>query len=224
MLKSVTYKYAETTDFWKWFHNYAEFRKEQFVDGLSWQLWHNDSLEIDQYDNPNTHYSFVVDGNKLIAAARLIPSDPAWYGWHNLLVDAEAGRVPTVAPGIFPKGYDFSNTWECSRLVTNPLLPGADRLTSFKLLVGGLVRIGKQNSARALLSLSPPPLRRSLRLAGYRAQRIGTPYQCAEDNKDYCALEMTIDRVSGSSCGFPADKGAFPYKERKPSRSAVPVT
>ena len=46
------------------FHEYLQLRKAWFVDELSWDIPHNDDVEMDQYDNPCAHYSLVLRRGK----------------------------------------------------------------------------------------------------------------------------------------------------------------
>ena len=45
------------------FFDYLALRKQFFVDTLHWQIPHNASVEMDQYDNPMARYSLVLDDN-----------------------------------------------------------------------------------------------------------------------------------------------------------------
>ena len=76
------------------FYDYLRLRKHFFVDMLGWDIPHNDSVEMDQYDNPLAFYSLVLRDGQVIGGARTMPTTSSWGQYTYMLRDAVAGKLP----------------------------------------------------------------------------------------------------------------------------------
>ncbi|MQQ09085.1 hypothetical protein GFB49_11520 [Epibacterium sp. SM1979] len=208
--------FAQSPASWSFFDQYLELRRRKFCSELGWSIWSDDRVELDQYDNPNTFYSYVHEKGVLVAAARLIPADLEWHGWRNLLVDAHKGMVPAIPPGFLPPDFDFTSSFECSRLVVDEdNLPSTSKahLSALNLLVQGLIHAASLQNGRKMLSLSPPPLKRGLRMAGFDVAFEGAPYTCPDDQRSYRVLSMPVPRM-------PDEMREIPHFSRQAARVA----
>ena len=79
------------------FYDYLRLRKHFFVDMLGWDIPHNDSVEMDQYDNPLAFYSLVLRDGQVIGGARTMPTTSSW------------GNIPTCS------GTRWRASWPISR-------------------------------------------------------------------------------------------------------------
>lgn len=174
------------------FHDFLRLRKSFFVDGLGWDIPHDDEVEMDQYDNPLAHYSLVLRGERVIGGARCMPTTSRWGAHTYMLRDALRGELSSIPPEVMPADIATPEVWECTRLVMSEEVAGhAERATCLTLIVDGLVRTARSRGAEALVSLSPLPLMRGLRQLGFDAHRLGEPYTSASDGRKYAVLQMS---------------------------------
>ena len=73
-MQNVTFDLSRLHQHGPAFYEYLRLRKHLFVDTLGWDLPHNDEVEMDQYDNPNAHYSLVLKNGQVVGGARTMPT------------------------------------------------------------------------------------------------------------------------------------------------------
>jgi N-acyl-L-homoserine lactone synthetase len=177
------------------FYDYLRLRKHFFVDTLGWDIPHNDTVEMDQYDNPLAHYSLVLRDGKVIGGARTMPTTSNWGAHTYMLRDAVNGKLVDIPSQVLSSEIRTPEVWECTRLVlSDSLRTHAERSECLSLVVDGLITVARQNGASELMSLSPVSLMRALRQLGYAANRIGEPYENAGDGRRYAVLSMPTQR------------------------------
>ncbi len=166
-------------------------RKKTFIDGLGWSLETTGDLETDQYDNPNCTYLIVCKRGLVVAGARIIPADKSWYGWTNLMKDSTLGRCPAIDADLFPPEFDFTGSYECSRLVVDhAALTSAEVSEAFDHLGRAFRDVAMARNLRTYLSLSPPALRRKFCAMGFQVSAIGKRYICPDDGRRYQVLRL----------------------------------
>lgn len=192
-MECLNIKFRETEHNAADFFSYLRLRKRVFVDHLRWPIWHDGDLEQDQYDNPHAFFTLVKKGGRVVAGARLLPDTATWFGWSHMLKDVAAGKIdtiPEVAPGSVT---DFDGIWECSRLVVDEdALDAAERREALGLIVNGLATMAQAGGASAMVSLSPPTLRRLLKSYGYHVTAPGGVFVDEFDGRRYCALQLHL--------------------------------
>ncbi len=190
-MRNITFDFLGQHRHGSAFHDFLRLRKTFFVDGLGWDIPHDDDVEMDQYDNPLAHYSLVLRGGKVIGGARCMPTTAQWGAHTYMLRDALRGELRHIPPEVMPADIATPEVWECTRLVMSDTVAGHDeRSTCLSLIVDGLVKIARKEGGEALVSLSPLPLMRGLRQLGYDAQRLGDPYLNENDGRKYAVLQM----------------------------------
>ncbi len=178
------------------FYDYLKLRKRFFVDVLGWDIPHNDTVEMDQYDNPLAHYSVVLKEGEVVGGARTMPTTSNWGEHTYMLRDAVRGKLSDIPDQVLPQQVTSPRIWECTRLViSDGLRSQAERSLCLSLIVEGLVRVARAHGATQLMSLSPLTLARALRQLGYAAERIGEPYQNPGDGRTYAVLAMPAERT-----------------------------
>lgn len=179
------------------FHEYLRLRKAFFVDGLGWDIPHNEEVEMDQYDNPCAHYSLVIDRGEVVGGARTMATDTKWGRYTYMLRDALHGDLDQIPVGAMPSDIATSEVWECTRLVVSDRLANhSSRAQCLSMIVGGLVDIANDRGGVELVSLSPLPLMRALRQIGFAVSQLGAPYQSDADGRRYAVLRMPAMRSS----------------------------
>src|SRR5262245_48460588 len=98
------------------FHEYLRLRKAFFVDGLGWDIPHNDDVEMDQYDNPCAHYSLVLRWGRVVGGARSMPTTASWGQHTYMLRDVLRGCIDQIPQGVMPSDIVSDDIWESSRL------------------------------------------------------------------------------------------------------------
>lgn len=177
------------------FFDYLALRKHFFVDTLGWDIPHNDTVEMDQYDNPLAYYSLVLQDGKVIGGARAMPTTSSWGEYTYMLHDALKGKLGGIPEHIMQDEIQTSKVWECTRLVVSDSLQcPKERYSCLTLIVDGLTKTARSHGASELIALMRPSFLRSLRQLGYSANRIGAPYFNRDDGRKYAVLSMSAAR------------------------------
>lgn len=194
-MHNITFDLSDLHRYGTAFYDYLRLRKHFFVDTLGWDIPHNDSVEMDQYDNPLAHYSLVLRDGKVVGGARTMPTTSSWGQYTYMLRDAVAGKLVDIPPKVLGAEIQTPDVWECTRLVMSESVNNhADRAECLSLIVEGLADVARGHGASALMSLSPLSLMRALRQLGWQADRIGEPYDNPGDGRRYAVLSMPAER------------------------------
>ena len=175
------------------FYEFLALRKRVFVDELKWDVPHNDTVEMDQYDTPIAHYSLVIRDGQVVGGARTMATTASWGEHTYMLRDAHSGKLPHIPPHVMSVDIATPKVWECTRLVISNDLKGGDRLECLRLIIDGLVDLARASGAEEMISLSPMHLMRLMRGLGYDCQRLGEAYRNDEDDRLYGVLRMPAE-------------------------------
>ena len=190
-MDNITFSLSELHQHGTAFFDFLALRKHFFVDTLGWDIPHNDTVEMDQYDNPLAYYSLVLREGKVIGGARAMPTTSSWGEYTYMLKDAIDGKLADIPDQVLDSGVATPRVWECTRLViSDDVIGHADRSECLSLIVGGLAKTASENGASEMISLSPVTLMRALRQLGFAASRIGEPYSNPGDGRKYAVLSM----------------------------------
>jgi len=190
-MHNITFDLSQLHQHGTAFFDFLKLRKHFFVDVLGWDIPHNDTVEMDQYDNPMAHYSLVLRDGEVIGGARAMATTSCWGTHTYMLRDAVAGRLSSIPNRVMSDEIRTDRVWECTRLVISDDVTGhIDRAQCLQLIVEGLVTVANRHGGEELMSLSPLPLMRALRQLGYSANRIGEPYSNPGDGRQYAVLSM----------------------------------
>ncbi len=194
-MQSITFDLSDLHRYGTAFYDYLRLRKRFFVDTLGWDIPHNDSVEMDQYDNPLAHYSLVLRDGVLIGGARAMPTTSTWGQYTYMLRDAVAGKLVDIPAQVMGAEVQTPRVWECTRLVISDAVnTHHDRSECLSLIVEGLADVARRHGATELMSLSPLSLMRALRQLGWQADRIGEPYDNPGDGRRYAVLSMPAEK------------------------------
>ena len=92
-MENCIFSMADQHQYGSAFYDFLKLRKEFFVDGLGWDIPHNDHVEMDQYDNPEAHYSVVLRDGKVVGGARAMSTSTHWGEHTYMLGDARKGKL-----------------------------------------------------------------------------------------------------------------------------------
>lgn len=194
-MECITFNFAQLHSYGASFFDFLGLRKRFFVDELGWDIPHDDTLEMDQYDNPKAWYSLVLRDGQVIGGARAMSTTAKWGNHSYMLRDAVNGKLIDIPPSILNEDIVQDDVWECTRLVmSNDVATHAERSACLQLIVQGLVDVAAAEGADRLMSLSPLALMRALRQLGFGAERIGEPYTNDSDGRRYAVLAMPTSR------------------------------
>jgi N-acyl-L-homoserine lactone synthetase len=169
---------------------YLALRKAVFVDHLNWNLSHDGTYEMDQYDTPRAIYSIVTKGGKVVCGARAIPSDHVWLGWSYMLKDAAMGKILGIPSDLTDYLPCDKYKWEATRLALNKELPTHERKVALQLCIDGLVDLIASKQGMEMFSVSPAPFGRLLTQLGYEWMSEGDCFRGLEDNRAYKLFRM----------------------------------
>lgn len=172
------------------FYDYLALRKRYFVDTLGWDVPHDDTVEMDQYDTPQAHYSVVIENDKVIAGGRVLPTTHRWGADGYMLGDAKAGKLPGIPAEIVPDGFEGPEVWECTRLLLDEGLKGARRMRCLDLVVEGIVATARNHGATCMVALSQVALIRAVRKLGYNPRQAGPAYMDPCSGRAHAVLTM----------------------------------
>lgn len=171
------------------FLQYLRLRKRQFVDILGWDIPHNDSVEMDQYDNPCAYYALLLRGPTVVGGARVMPTTASWGQHCYMLRDAFEGRIQ-IPPSVVSEQIVTDDVWEITRLVvSDDVDTHRERSACLSLILVAAMELAREHGGQELISLSPVPLARTLNQLGFPARRVGEPYRDA-DGRRYAMLRM----------------------------------
>ena len=191
----ITFELRDLHHYGNAFYDYLALRKRFFVDALGWDIPHDDSVEMDQYDNPTARYSLVLDGGEVVAGARALPTTANWGTNTYMLRDARTGKLSGIPADLIDEEIVSKTMWECTRLVISERVEGmAERTRCLGLICEGLVEMAQAEGATELMSLSNLWLLRSLKSLGYRAELMSRPYVNGEDGHRYAVMKMRAER------------------------------
>lgn len=190
-MENITFNLAQVHQYGTAFYDFLGLRKRFFVDELGWDIPHDDTVEMDQYDNPRAWYSLVLQDGEVIGGARAMSTTAKWGSHTYMLRDAVKGKLIDIPPEVLGKDIAQPDVWECTRLVmSHDVRTHAARSTCLSLIVGGLIEVAADQGATSLMSLSPLALMRALRQLGFGAERVGEPYKNGHDGRNYAVLRM----------------------------------
>jgi len=92
-MENITFKLSGMHRHGTAFFEYLGLRKKFFVDNLGWDIPHDDSVEMDQYDNPTACYSLVLRDGEVVGGARVMPTTAKWGSHTYMLRDAVQGKL-----------------------------------------------------------------------------------------------------------------------------------
>lgn len=194
-MENITFNFTNLHCHGGAFFDFLGLRKRFFVDELGWDIPHDATHEMDQYDNPKAWYSLVLEDGVVIGGARAMSTTATWGSHSYMLRDAVKGKLIDIPPEVLGQDIAQDDIWECTRLVmSNAVSTHAARSTCLQLIVQGLVDVAGAQGADRLMSLSPLALMRALRQLGFGAERIGQPYLNEGDGRRYAVLAMPTER------------------------------
>lgn len=197
-MENITFDLSDLHQYGTSFYDYLKLRKHFFVDTLGWDIPHNATVEMDQYDNPLAHYSLVLRDGRVVGGARAMPTTASWGQYTYMLRDAVAGKLIDIPARVMEEEIHTPRVWECTRLcISDAVNNHADRSECLSLVVEGLADVARRHGASELMSLSPLSLMRALRQLGWQAGRIGEPYDNPGDGRRYAVLSMPAEKTVG---------------------------
>ena len=193
-MENIRFDFSDFHRHGRAFYEFLELRKKVFVDELKWDVPHNDTVEMDQYDTPVAHYSLVLRDGVVIGGERAMATTATWGQHTYMLRDAYSGKLPHIPRHIMSVDIATPKVWECTRLVISSAIDTqADRAECMRLIVDGLVDLVRAHGAEELICLSSLHLMRALRQIGYDVSRLGETYRNDEDGRQYGVLRMPAE-------------------------------
>jgi len=153
-------------------------RKRVFIDGLEWNLATKGQAEVDQYDTPYASYCLVEKDGRLVASARIIPTNVELGATSYMIRDASLGRLGTDLPPELCANFTppvSPTTWEATRLTVDPCLSKSEKKKALHATVQRMLIEAQKAKTVELIAIGGIELPIGVRSAGYNIQRI-TPF------------------------------------------------
>ena len=193
-MENIRFDFSDFHRYGRAFYQFLALRKKVFVDGLKWDVPHNEIVEMDQYDTPLAHYSLVLHDGEVVGGARTMATTSVWGEHTYMLRDAWSGKLPHIPRHVMSVEIASPQVWECTRLVLyDALTSQADRSECLTLIIDGLVELARAKGASTLISLSPLPLMRAMRQLGYEVTLLGDAYRNGGDGRQYGVMRMPTE-------------------------------
>ena len=190
-MENISFSFAQLHQHGTAFYEFLALRKQFFVDQLGWDIPHDDNVEMDQYDNPNAHYSLVLRDGKVIGGMRAMSTTAQWGSHTYMLGDAVAGKLIGIPEDIIKIATVTPNVWEATRVViSDEVTTHAERAECLGLVLDGVVAQTRAHGGTEIMALCPPVFARTLRQLGYDVDLIGDPYVNCHDQRRYVAMSM----------------------------------
>ena len=92
-MDNLRFDFSDLHKYGRAFYEFLALRKQVFVDELKWDVPHNDTVEMDQYDTPMAHYSIVMHEGRVIeegSPAELLRQKGRYYSlWQKQTTEAK---------------------------------------------------------------------------------------------------------------------------------------
>lgn len=194
-MENVTFNFVDLHEHGSAFRDFLKLRKRLFVDSLGWDIPHDESVEMDQYDNPKAYYSLAVLDGEVVGGVRVMPTTAQWGTHSYMLRDAFHGRLIDIPSGLLQEDVYNPTIWEGTRIVvSDSLRTHRDRGACLANIMDGMIDIVRTHNGEQIMALCPLAMMRALRQLGYDVNRLGTPYKSAHDGRRYSVLTMPAAR------------------------------
>ena len=159
-------------------------RKRVFVDSLNWNIPHDGTREIDQYDDERADYLILrePETGRHLGSVRLLPTTGA-----HMLADI----FPDLCESEVPRG---PNVREITRLVVSPDVPVRERLMVRNMLGRAMIEFGLLQGITKYTAVCDFSFLIQLLSSGWHIKPLGLPQQM-EDSL-IGALQIRLDRHS----------------------------
>ena len=192
-MRNITFDLCTLHEHGSAYFDYLKLRKRFFVDQLKWDVPHNESYEMDQYDNPMAWYSLVVQDGKVLGGARVMATSSTWGKHTYMMGDAAAGRLDSIPSTAMPDNISSPDVWEMTRLVlSDEVTDMYERRTCLQIVCDGCIDIVQSHGCAELRAMSSLAMLRVLRQVGYPVDRVGETWSDPGDGRRYSAMKMDI--------------------------------
>ncbi len=164
------------------FVEHFRLRKRIFVDHMNWRLTARGDQEFDQYDTPFASYCLVADNGRLVASARILPTNVEVGPNTYMIRDAALGRLgsglpPSICDGFAPPVCP--HVWEATRLIVDPSLSKAEKKQAIRTTIDRMVLEAQKAQVDNMLAIGGIELALGVKMSGHPIERL-TPYHSTE--------------------------------------------
>ncbi len=195
-MENITFKFVQLHHHGAAFHDFLKLRKRFFVDNLGWDIPHDESVEMDQYDNPQAYYSLAVRDGEVVGGVRVMPTTARWGTHSYMLRDAFHGKLIDIPSSLLTEEIHSPTIWEGTRVVvSDSLKTHRERSECLSQIMDGMIDIVAEQGGESIIALCPLAMMRALRQLGYDVDRVGVPYKSEGDGRRYSVLTMPAART-----------------------------
>jgi len=155
-------------------HQMFAMRKRLFVDHMGWDLDEFGDIEVDQYDNPLSHYIVVYsEQRQVVGCTRLIPTTSQLKtGYSYMIRDAARGILDGLPKDVISDPPVRPDVWEATRFAVADLSI-RDRNAVLKKVCEAAVDFARDNGIKEILGLMNPMFLRFLPKWGFDVSAAG---------------------------------------------------
>ena len=148
-------------------------RYRTFVAQYGWDLPTVGETESDQYDTIFAHHVLLIDGSRVIATIRLLPTTHDIFGTTYMILDAHRGKLPGMPANIMRSEIIAPTTWEASRMAICKSVPRQLIYPTIKQLIETAQMHIRANGGNSMLGLMKPQFIRIFSRLGIKAHPFG---------------------------------------------------
>ena len=153
---------------WHLVHKFLKFRKDVFINRMSWELHHSEAMEFEQYDRIDTVYVIAHVGDTVVGGARLVRTDRQIGFYSYMIRDACKGLLPGMPRDICDADPPVSpQIWELTRLAALP------RAGLGELILTTSNAFLSDQEATECLFLGPPAFMRMAKTMQFEPRPLG---------------------------------------------------
>lgn len=155
-MQTTTLSFANMHAHGALFSNVLKARHESFIVQRQWDLPHEDGMEFDQYDTPQSRWIAVHEFGQVLAGIRLTPTTARCGVYSYMIRDAQLGMLDSIPANLLYEPAPVSpNVWESSRVFIAQHVPAHMRADVQRNLMTELVNTARNQGATQLLGLCP---------------------------------------------------------------------
>ena len=155
------------------FQQSLNLRFRTFVVQYGWNLPTIGETESDQYDSIFAHHVLLLDGQRVIATIRLLPTTHDIFGITYMILDAHRGNLPGMPANIMQREIVAPTCWEASRMAICKSVPRELIYPTIKQLIQTAQGHIRKHGGDSMLGLMKPQFLRIFSRLGIAAKQFG---------------------------------------------------
>ena len=175
---------------------FFELRKRLFVDEMGWDIPNDGHIECDQYDHEESTYCIILDKNKVVAGARILPTTRNRDGWSYMIKDACEGKIAQIPSNLVELPPIQIGTYEITRFTVDPTFDADYRNEVLRELSLSSYQTVATLGGQYAIALMSPFFLRWFKQIGIAVEKLG-PVVKGEESR-YCVIGGYVENIAAA--------------------------